>query len=394
MTLNYQQVRQQIQQLAEKAPQRIEALAELRAIADDLFRDESLNLEQLAGKVGTIVGSYDPNLRCARPIPGPDGICPPLSTHIPLPDLPEGATVLAADGSQITPDRHAAVYFGLINVGAIQMQYGISAAPQTTTQSQLFYDEDLFELSEAALALQRDLKERTILAELAAGAGAPVIAFTDGPMELWGAKESGAEFQKNLQLYIEALERLRDLQVITAGYVDRPAANLVVRLLEIALLPGDQLETIRKFSPLRGVQDIALFREILAPGERSSVFGLQSGSARSYRDDLGLHFFYLNVGGDGHPWPVRVEIPAWVADDTDKVDDLHATLVHQCRVMGQRAYPYLLHRAHEVAAVTFDEKQQVIQMITQELHRRGLPIGELSYKQSAKNLGGRSRYER
>ena len=397
MTLNYEQVQKQILELAENASQRAGDLARSRAAAQELLHAESQDLEQLAGKVATIVRNYDPNLRCALPDRAPTGEFTPLNTRSPLPPRPKQATILAADGSQITPDRHAAVYFGLINVGAISMEYGSPALPQTTTRSELFYDQALYDLNEATLALQRDLNERKILAELAEGALAPVISFTDGPMELWGAKDvrKGGEFQRSLDEYLDVLERLQSLDVVTGGYVDRPSANLVVRLLEVAMLPLDRLEEIKgEYQPLRGVQDIELFGDLLASGERSSVFAIQSRSAKNYRAGLALHFFYLNVGDDGHPWPVRVEIPAWVAENNQMLEDLHATLVDECRVMGRRAYSYLLHRVHEVAVVTMQEKQQIIQMISMELRRRGIPVGSTSHKQSAKDLGGRSRYER
>ena len=90
----------------------------------------------------------------------------------------------------------------------------------------------------------------------------------------------------------------------------------------------------------------------------------------------------------------RVEIPAWVAEDKENLDNLHAVLIEQCRVMGARPYPYLLHRAHETAVVNLPEKEQVTAMITQELRRRGLAVGDLSNKQSAKQAEGRGRYGR
>ena len=74
------------------------------------------------------------------------------------------------------------------------------------------------------------------------------------------------------------------------------------------------------------------------------------------------------------------------------LDNLHAVLVEQCRIMGQWSYPYLLHRAHETAVVSFQEKEQVTLMITQEPRRRGVEVGELSDKQAAKDLQGRTRY--
>jgi hypothetical protein len=59
--------------------------------------------------------------------------------------------------------------------------------------------------------------------------------------------------------------------------------------------------------------------------------------------------------------------------------------------MGARPYPYILHRAHEVAVVKFDEKRQVEQMLEMELRRSGDDSEGASYKQSAKDLPGRGK---
>jgi hypothetical protein len=92
-----------------------------------------------------------------------------------------------------------------------------------------------------------------------------------------------------------------------------------------------------------------------------------------------------------HPWLVRVEVPRWVAEDTDKLNLLQLALVQQCRVMGSRPYPYILHRAHEIAVVKFDERRQVEQMLELELRRAGSELETGSNKQSAKDLPGRTR---
>jgi len=409
MSLDFQQVRQQINALGELAPQRARQLAELRMLAAGLLEHHAEDLDALRQRVHTITRLHDPNLRCALPaIENPE----PLNAHCPLPSLLTQATVLAADGSQIAPDRHAEVNYGLINVGAVQMRVGLPDPPVVSVQSRLMYDDDLYTpggtITEERLSLMRDLAERRRLVELAAvfraqtndrsdtGAAAPLITFTDGPMELWGAKDSAdsGEFERSLEQYHVALSNLHDLGATTAGYVDKPYANLVVRLLEVASLPESKLAEAKHTHPLQGVLDRELFRPLLALGERSAVFALQSRSTQRYLDDLALHFFYLNVGREGHSWLARVEIPAWVARNDLMLDNLHAVLVQQCRILGNRPYPYLLHRAHEAAVVTLEEKDQVTQMIALELRRRGVEVGEISYKQSAKTAGGKSRYTR
>ena len=298
---------------------------------------------------------------------------------------------------RFNPDRHAEVEYGLVNVGAIHMLHGSSQTPTPSVQTHLLYDEALFtptgSITDATVALLRDEKERSLLADLAQAAPPPVFTFTDGPMELWGAKDGGdggSEFQEHLEVYLKALERLNALGAATAGYVDKPGAGLVTRTLEVVLTPEEQLKNIKHFHPLRGVTDLYLYRQLLQAGERSAVFALQSQSARQYKDALSLHFFYLNVGVEAKPWLARVEIPQWVAASPALLDQLHAVLVAQCSILGGWRYPYVLHRAHEVALVKLEEHDQVTQMILAELRRRGVPVGDKSQKQSVKNLPGRT----
>lgn len=392
MSIDYQQLRRQIKELGSNAPLKQEELWRKRQEAAALLKSHAQEGEKLRLKVQEVARNHDPSLRCAMPALRGE----PLDGHYPVPPQPLSATLLAADGSQINYDRHAQVEYSLINVGAIQMRLGSSLPPQTVVETKLYYDEQLYNQSVAALALSRDLEERSILARLAEQAEPPVITFTDGPVELWGVRDASPEetsaFQESMAKYLQALHDLRELKAITAGYVDKPAANLVVRLLEVTRASPDELENFRRYQPLRGVTDKTLFRDILGPGERSAVFALQAHTAKSYAGSLALHFFYLNVGREGRPWLARVEIPAWVAEESQKLDALHAALIDQCQIMGTRPYPYLLHRAHETAVVTLEERDQVTQMIALELRQRGVPIEGPSYKQAAKDQPGRTRY--
>jgi hypothetical protein len=391
MSLDFQQVQQQVHQLGDAALTRQTMLRQRLAEAESLLDEYAPKIDALQTKVQRVVDQHDPSLRCAIPVRER------LDAHRPLPTLPVQATILAADGSQIFMDRHAQVEFCLVNVGAIQMQLGSSQPPLTQVSCRLLYHEQAEAMSEALLALERDLNERKYLAALAAQAVEPVITFTDGPMELWGAKGEGGEearkYQESLEDYLKTLSSLHELGVTTAGYVDKPGADLVVRLLEVARTVESELPGLRKNRPLRGVTDRSLFRDRLAPGERSAVFAIQSQSIRKYEGPLALHFFYLNVGlRSDQPHMARVEIPAWVAEDTQLLNDLHAVLVDQCRILGQRPYPYLLHRAHETAVVTREDQEQVTQMILLELQRRGIAVEGQSYKQVAKDLQGRTRH--
>jgi hypothetical protein len=395
MPINYQEIYTQIKEIGKGAKERRKRKEEAQSYARDLLNKHASELDFLRSKVDS-AKQADANIRCALPFNEP------LASSYPPPASAKEATLIAADGSQINPDRHAAVQFCVVNVGAIQMKLNSGETPEISTETDLMYGDALllngFPLSDGMVALQRDLKERAKLDELSKGIEGSVVTFTDGPIELWGAKgEDANAYAEFVQKYLGVLSRLQTRGVITAGYVDKPSADLVVRLLEIAVADNEQIQKLREFHPLRGVSDRWLYGErenpLLPPGHRSAVFGIQSSSEKTYKNALSLYFFYLNVGTDGHPWPVRVEVPKWVVDDKKKLDLLHGVLVEQCKMMGSRPYPYLLHRAHETAVVSQEEKYQIEQLLQQELRRNNEEFDEGSNKQSAKDLKGRSSYK-
>ena len=396
MSLDFQQVQDQVHQLGENALGRARDLQEKQALADQLLKQYAHQLDFLSRKVEEAV-LVDPSLRCALPV-SPELAQPEvLDAAFPAPPLPPKAVILAADGSQIAPDRHAEVQYCLINVGVIQMDLGSAAPPKLHISSRLLYDQELITrygtITDATLALMRDTHERTQLADLAESLDAPVITFTDGQMELMvSSGEQPSGFQKYLEDYRQALKKSYRQGVIVSGYLEKPYSSPIVRLLEIAYATEEKLAQIQDYHPLQGVLDFYLFSGLLQPGERSAVFALQSPAAKFYKDELALHSFYVNVGRAGHHWVARVDVPAWVVQNPEHLNHIHAVLIDQCKMMGGRHYPYLLHRAHETALVTLEDKDQVTQMIVLELRRRGVWVGERSQKQEAKDLAGRTSY--
>ena len=150
MSLDFQSIRQQVQQLGETAVLREHELDERRALALAAMESNSQDLDGLRQKVEGVVRKNDPALRCAMPVKEA------LTTAAPLPVMPAEMTVLAADGSQISPDRHAEVNFAVVNVGAILMRLGSGEAPTINVTSELLYDEQLYSdtgtISEESLA--------------------------------------------------------------------------------------------------------------------------------------------------------------------------------------------------------------------------------------------------
>src|SRR5512137_1951168 len=391
MALNFQQVFEKIRQVGLGTRARQEDLDERRQEARSLLASWSEKIVELRHKVER-ARQVDPSLRCAIPLQEALNFhAPPVtSSQIPV-------TLIAADGSQIVPDRHAAVLFGLINVGAIVISTDAVEPPQVLTDSQLSFDEEVVNWTDGLVALQRDLAERRKLLDISKGYAPPLVTLTDGPLQLWEARESNEVlgYEKALDEYLSVLSQLQERGAITAGYVDKPSSNLLVRLLEVAATPENEFANLHERHPLHVVSDLWLFDQLLLPGERSAVFALQARSKAVYEGSLALHFFYLNVGQAGHPKSARIEIPAWVAQNKAQIDLLHTVLLEQSAILGARPYPYILQRAHESAVVTLQEKQQIEQLLQIELRKSGGEPGEVSGKQSTKDSGtaGRKRYK-
>ena len=296
--------------------------------------------------------------------------------------------LLTSDGSQIIPDPHDALPVALTNTSRLCYIPGSGLAPRVEVFTRFLTDAsgqiELDQISEDLVSLKRDVEELRVLAEWQNDSGLQVIALGDGPLELFHQPRSEAEFARAFDMYQAALHILRGKGAIIAGYTDRQRAPLVIKMLAAMNKEDHQVS-------LDGLDDLVLFREVLKPGQRSAIFELWSTSSQKYAGDLALHFFYLNVGSEKFPWIARVEIPAWVAADPAQVSQLQRALLEQCRLMGTRPYPYLLHRAHEEAVVHFDEKERLVSRLAVELQRCGLGISTESNKLSAKELQSRTR---
>lgn len=319
---------------------------------------------------------------------------------------PERHTLIAADGSQIFPDRHAITLYYLLNVGSIVLRCGSGQTPVTSTQPEVFYTtEDLFDergnlRTPEYVGLQRGRQEIEMLARLAEQERAmlggdlsvPIIALTDGPLLPWLRQEHDASetLQKEMAFTAAQLERMRRAQVIPIGYVDRPTSAYVLRILELLHLPLATIdrEALRK-APYQELIDRSLFSD-LAPNERTAVFSASSqANDRFMQASNGdrIAFAYVNVARPGDaPTIARMEFPGWVADDPARLDAAQGAIYANCEPDG---YPYVLTRAHELAVVKPGEREHLEAMLMRSLLSNGL-MPETSPKARNKLLiGGR-----
>jgi hypothetical protein len=237
--------------------------------------------------------------------------------------------------------------------------------------------------------VKRDLAELKVLTELAPAytqAGLePVVTLLDGQLTLRVIDLPFDQQQACQENYIEMLDCLRQAGALIAGYVDRPRSSFVVALMHLASLelPAISEETLRQ-NPFRHLTDADLF-DFLAPGERSAIFTVKAKGLEKYNQaGHAIHFCYLNLSQtQGPPDLARLEMPAWLAADSQAVDVLHTTVVRQACLTG--GYPYILARAHELAIISTEEREAVEMMVAVEMRRQGLRPA-LSLKQFNKTL--------
>lgn len=382
MPVNYLHINEQINRMGAQTRQRQLDFEQRKFEAFECLQAYNNRTDELNERIRSALET-SPSFRCA--LPGGS----PLMAVGDAPETDQDCVIWAADGSQITPNFHDPVPFGVINIGAFRLAtVALNQPPGETVFSRLLDEDELngeHRITEDIMALKRDLDERSFLAELASQETLPVVSLTDGPLELFLDPKERSEYRRMFDDYLSALQKLASPQTAAAGYIDRPRSDLIIRSLELTKLGAADLKQAGRNRPFQGIKDVDLFEKILQPGQRSAIFAIQSPSAAKFTGELALFFFYLNVGFTGDPSLARVEVPAWVVNQPGLLSLLHTCLVKQCRMLGSRPYPYALHRAHETAVVHASEKEEISNMIIRELNLQGRFIKGSSNKQIHKD---------
>ncbi|MBN1139618.1 MAG: DNA double-strand break repair nuclease NurA, partial [Anaerolineae bacterium] len=347
MTLELNKIAAQIEEmgriLAERGQRHKKVLPAAEALLHELAHDQEDLRRIAASEAGQ-------RLRCAAP--GDE----PLDTALTAPEMPAEATLVAADGSQIYPDRHGPVFYYAINIGAIVFRHGSGQVPAVSTDPHLFYTEEKVypggdPVSSDLVNVERSVAEMRALTELIlaeSGRGCPCLGLADGSLLLW-MERAALPSDRQAELfaaYLACLGRLRAEGSAVAGFVSRPHSAEVAALLYLGQLAPDQRGQVAGLSdtPYRGLTDRALFRRILEPGQRSALFARGTATNERYRaEGHRIWFFYLNTGAD----VARVELPEWLASRAQALSLVHAALYDQCRF--NNGYPYVLTRADEQA---------------------------------------------
>lgn len=407
MTLEFDKVVSQVQRMGQALAARSTSMSERLALAWERL--------SLLGDVEAVQRRVDLVRERDAGFRGAALLHEPADRAYPLPPLPNRATILAADGSQVYPNAHAAALYYLINVGVFVYYHGADHLPNPLTEPHLVYTDDMLHdenghlITNAAVNARRTVQELATLARVIRGqphSEDPLLALVDGPLLFWAGKDvpDGRALENQ---YLGQLIYLHDLHanrqakegqvVCLAGYVDRPSSAFLISLLHLMrLAPDDVREAMLKTNgDLEGLTDQPLLFKLLKPGERSALLVQQSPQNKRYHDEdpkYEIACFYLNVSANPPYHLARVEVPMWVAREPELVNAVHALIYDQCQLMWR--YPYALTRADELAVVRDRERAQLNDLIEIELRRHQQTVAQSEKLESKVVRHGRTRYDR
>jgi NurA domain. len=129
-----------------------------------------------------------------------------------------------------------------------------------------------------------------------------------------------------------------------ASYISAPKSRELVNLIKLYLCNGN-VSNQESYKPVEYLVDTTIASFFIVDGQRTGVFRNHSPISEEYPDVVHPYFFYLHVGTEIG----RVEIPAWIAQDSNLTDQV-ASIIYDQAIKG-RGYPVAIAEAHEQAVV-------------------------------------------
>jgi hypothetical protein len=404
MTLEFHKLTAQIEQMGQALATQKEDLDSKTAIAIQImeaYADPAF-LPHIQERVQDAVDK-DAGYRGARPLDEP------IMQSFPPAKLPDSATIIATDGSQIFPATHGAAFYYLLNIGSMILHHGSGEPPIILSEPYLFYEKEYIQTGDHLQITNTTISARRTIAEMSALAengwsqrseARPLLCLYDGALLLFPMGQEVADREALHDIYLAAMSKLMEIKATLAGYVDRPRSTFIVAMLHLldTAIEDVSRNKLATSGRIEGLQDIRLCEHLLKPAERTALFVQMSPQNKEFRHDGGesheIAFFYMNIAGANEaPHISRVEIPMWVAKDRKTVAEIQALIYSQCQQLMSR-YPYILTRADELAVVKSEETRQLNLLIQVAMTRYGLDTRESS-KQAGKNAArsGKTRFK-
>lgn len=391
--LNFTKLSSKISDISLELSQESEASSKRLSKASEIFEEAIINDLILGERLTTYIDKFPWNV--ARPLES-------ISNIVKLPQKGiDKFTVIATDGSQITPSHHEIAMCYLINVGLIMYTYGTGEKPIQESEPFIYDSEQDFypttkktpsNFSEEVIAIKRMLAEMQELANLCKKAkdrGHPAVAMVDGTLITWNITNQmwPEEYQAMiLEKFLSVLDEIKSLGVPVCGYISNSRRNDFVNLLRVQSCPYQEIDCEKTCSEKEACDEIVplydrqLWLKKLKEGERSPIFASSAKILEKYKDHQ-ICFYYINVGKDEI---ARIEIPRWVADNEEFLDLTHFVAYDQ--VQKGMGYPITIQEAHNQAVIKSSDRAQFYSMLSRKMISDHLKVS-LSNKELKKRGG-------
>lgn len=325
-----------------------EEYAIARKIWDSIVTDGALSQKVRASASSLLVPHWQGNIDA--------------QTTVPLSD--DAYRCASVDGSQIYPDRHQGIGCFLINIGSVSITYGtvekkvtLQSVPHIFTGDE---DEILANVNPDIVNCKRDdyeLQAGLELAKSCAHDGIPFLLLYDGTLIFWHL-ESKDPAVKNyfMARYIDSLNALYEQKILHASYVSSPKSKELSNIVRLALCNFDTT-TCPALTSIEHLNDSGVIHFYVEPFHFSTPFKYTGKTADAYPDHIKPYFVYAHVGNE----IARIEIPAWIALDEEKLLCVMRIIFDQ--VKKGNGYPVVLAEAHEQAVIKGPDREFFYQLL-------------------------------
>jgi hypothetical protein len=274
-------------------------------------------------------------------------------------------SVCAVDGSQIYYDKHQGMPCHVLNIGTVGLRYGYGGkAVYLNSEPHVFVSEREGDTqADETINLKRELFElRQLLGysqiniqELKDSEN--YVALSDGSLLFFYVDVKNKKIKTEFfDRYIDILMLMHQEKISIVGYISFPKSKELIHVLRLAIADFDEHVAL-SLQLLDSLVDTDVAQLFLETGERTRLFQTRTSLIDLYPEVLKPYFCYLNVG----PEIVRLEFPAWVAQNEKHVDHLCAIIFDQAA--KGRGYPVCLFEAHEQAVIKGAERSFFYQML-------------------------------
>lgn len=274
-------------------------------------------------------------------------------------------SVVSVDGSQIYYDKHQGPPCFLINVGFIQLRYGlrgksIQCGSEPILCTKLDAENDYG--SPDFVNMKREAYEFTMafqqMQQLQEELGYhDSLCLFDGSLIFFHLDAKDMEFKERfLAEYCDVLEQFHEKKMLIAGYMSLPRTKELVNLCKLKLAQFDAA-TLEHTSIIDRLTDVDITDLYVKVAQRSIVFKSLASISYLYPENLKPYFCYLNVGSE----IARIEFPAWIALSNELVNKVCSIALDQS--MKGRGYPVCLFEAHEQAVIKSLDRDFFYRMI-------------------------------